>query len=273
MATKKATTTKLNTVNINTTATTNTVSMKGETTMKNTNTNIDTTAQEVITVTLNLNTEREGLEIRFSGYPKAVIKNQLVALKFRYYPALGNAWIKKIAKVPEESLKKFIRTCIRQDYKIVSTKDGKSDAWINKYVKAEAKAVKKEAKEIAKEEISKVVDMAEKSSAPILNNNAVMNAMIALLKENGYSVTKAEKPVTEAPKTEAKTEAKPKATRKPRTKKAETPKAEAPKEEPKPKAEEPKKLEAKAIPVSNNKKTPKAEKKLFVNGIEVERLF
>lgn len=252
------------TANVNTITT---ATMKGEKTMtKNTNTN--TTAQEVITVTLNANTEREGLEIRFSGYPKAVVKNELVALKFRYYPALGNAWIKKMAKVPEESIKKFVAICIKQGYEVKGTKDGKPDTWVNKYIKnVKINTKKTDAKETKKEEPKAV----NENIVPV-NTDAVLNAMIALLKENGYLVTKDE-PKTEA-KTEAKTEVKPKTEKKTRTKKTETKaKAEAPKEEPKPKAEEPKKLEAKAIPVSNNPKKTKADKKLYVDGKEIARLF
>ena len=254
-----------------------TVDTKGERTMaKNTNTN--TTAQEVITVTINANTEKAGYEIRFSGYPKATIKNELVALKFRYYPALGNAWIKKAEKVSDDALKGFVAKCLKQEYKVVCTTDGKPDTWINKFVKGATLNVQKEAKAVAKEEILKIKKQADESDAPNFNNQAVINAMIALLKESGYEVTKVKAPTSETPKAketpkaEAKKETKPKAEKEPATKKT-TAKAEAPKEEPKPKAEAKKELTAKAVPVSNNKKAVKAEKKLYVDGKEIARVF
>ena len=244
-----------------------TATEKGETTMTK-NANANTTAQEVITVMLNANTEREGLEIRFSGYPKAVVKNELVALKFRYYPALGNAWIKKRAKVSDDALKGFLKNCIKQGYEVKCTTDGKPDTWVSKYITT-AKPVEKKPEPKAKETAPKVEE-------PMANNNdAVLKAMIELIKASGYTVTKAEAPAPEAPKAETKTEEKPKATRKPRTKKTETPKAKAetPEKESKPKAEEPKKLTATSIPVSNNPKKTKAEKKLFVDGKEIARIF
>lgn len=243
----------------------------------------NTTEQEVIVVTVNANTERQGYEVRFSGYPKASVKNVLKELKFQFYGTLGNAWIKKQAKVTEDGMKKFVQTCTKNGYTVESTTDGKADMWISKYF-SNAKTSKKS------EKPAKTVSTNTTVSA---NNEAVINAMIGLLTQCGFTVTKAEEPKVEKPKAESK----PKTTKKPKTESKpkaakETPKTDAKTEigkamdawniqkEPEAKAEKPKeepktepKLTASATPVSNNKKNPKADKKLFVNGKEIARVF
>jgi len=148
-----------------------------------------TIEQEVITVTINTNTEKQGYEIRFSGTPKASVKNMLVSLKFRFYPALANAWIKKTAKVSDDELKKFIKACEKSGYIVKRTVDGKTE----ETVKAETD------------------DMTAQ--------------MVAFLKANGYNVSKKRTPKAKAetepkkePKLEAKSEIVSNNTKKPKTK-------------------------------------------------------
>ena len=174
---------------------------KGEETMaKTVNT---TTTTEKIAVTINTNTEKQGYEIRFSGVPKASIKNMLIALKFRFYPALANAWIKKSAKVTDTELKDFTKACEKAGYTVSRTVDGKA--------------------ETPKEEPTPKAD------------GDMMAAMIEFLKAQGYAVTKEEpkaepkpkaKKSTTKAKAETKTESKPKAEKKSETKKT-APKLEA----------------------------------------------
>lgn len=217
-----ATTNLLKNVKVNANA-----EVKGEKTMTTKTTN----TQEVITVTINANTVKEGYEIRFSGVPKASIKNMLISLKFRFYPALANAWIKKQSKVTDEELQKFVKACEKAGYTVSRTTDGKVEE-----VKAEE---------------------------PVNANPDVMAMMIEFLNSQGYSVTKNE------PKTESKPKAKKTATStkaKANTKAEKTEKAES-----KPKAKKEPKLEAKAEVKSNNTKKPKATRKLFVDGVEIFR--
>lgn len=203
--------------------------VKGETTM-------ETKKNEVITVTINTNTEKQGYEIRFSGTPKANIKNMLISLKFRFYPSLANAWIKKTAKVTDEELKKFVKACEKAGYTVSRTVDGKAD-------------------EVKKPEIEVVGANAETTKL-----------IIEFLKSQGYTVAEPkteEKPKKSKAKAKAKTETKAKTESKPKAEKKAEPKTEAKKTAPK--------LEAKAEVKSNNTKNPKAERKLFVNGEEITR--
>lgn len=202
---------------------------KGEITM-------ETKTNEAITVTINTNTEKQGYEIRFSGTPKANIKNMLIALKFRFYPSLANAWIKKTAKVTDEELKKFVKACEKAGYTVSRTVDGKAD-------------------EVKKPEIEVVGANAETTKL-----------IIEFLKSQGYTVAEPkteEKPKKSKAKAKAKTETKAKTESKPKAEKKAEPKTEAKKTAPK--------LEAKAEVKSNNTKNPKAERKLFVNGEEITR--